>query len=112
MSLAAHFGSNRQSSQTTNTLPAPSISAVGSGLVRGSPAVGWELTLQIGVPLAQLAPTLVDFKAAMVPCRLWNGTIPAPSGCTTGWPPRPLTRPPRLTRAPPARPPSLDLPLY
>src|SRR3954454_660893 len=99
MSLAAHLASNRQSSQATYTLPAPSISALGSGLVRRSPALGWKLIFEIADSFDQEAPPSSDLNAAIVPCRLSKGTITVPSGCTTGWPPRPFARPPGTTGA-------------
>src|SRR5919198_121887 len=86
MSFAAHPGSKRQSSHAAYALPAASISAVGSGLVRRPPEFGWKLILEIAVSLDHVAPPSLDWKAAMVPWRLSNGTITLPLGATTGWP--------------------------
>jgi hypothetical protein len=46
MSLELHFARKRQSSQATNTFPAPSISALGSGLVRSPPPTVWNATFR------------------------------------------------------------------
>src|ERR1044072_3295126 len=93
MSLAVQRGSKRQSSHATNTLPAASISALGSGLVRRSPELGWKLIRAICTALDHVAPPSVERNAAIVPLRLSNGTITVPSGCTTGCPPSPLALP-------------------
>src|SRR5712691_772792 len=91
MSLAGHPGSNVQSSQATNTLPAPSISAEGRGDVRRSPATRWKLMVAIVTALVRVAPPSVDPKAAILarPSIDSNGTTTLPFGCTTGWPPSP-----------------------
>src|SRR4051812_28056800 len=78
MSFAAHLSSKRQSSHATYALPAASISALGSGLVRRPPEFAWKLILEIVDSRDQVAPPSVDRKAAMVPLRLSNGTITVP----------------------------------
>src|SRR3954469_5513670 len=84
MSLAVQLGSKRQSSQATYVVPVRSISALGSGLVRRSPATGWKLIFEIADWLDHVAPPSLELKAAMVPRRLSNGTTTVPSGRTTG----------------------------
>src|SRR5712692_9882424 len=91
MSLALQPVENRQSCQAVYTVPAPSISADGSGEVRRLPAFGCTLTCETFSDLSQLAPPFSEVKAAMVFCRLSKGTTTVPFGCTTGWPPRPWT---------------------
>src|SRR5499433_833841 len=91
MSLAEQLARKRQSSHATYTLPAPSISAVGSGLVRSPPATPLNRTLLTATPLAHDAPPSVDRNASILLFRLSNGTITVPSGWTRGWPPRPLS---------------------
>src|SRR3954452_23901926 len=93
MSLAEHFSRKRQSCHATKTRPAPSISAVGSWLVRRPPATAWARTAETVRALDQEAPPSVERKAAVFPSRLSNGTITVPLGWTTGWPPRPLAWP-------------------
>ena len=63
MSLAGQPGSKVQSSQATKTLPAPSISAVGSGDVRRSPATEWKLMGAIVTALVRVRPPSVEPKA-------------------------------------------------
>src|SRR4051794_16259912 len=63
MSLAVHRASKRQSSQATNTRPSPAISAVGSGLVRRSPATGWKLTFEIAISCDHVRPPSVELNA-------------------------------------------------
>ena len=77
----------------TYTLPAPSISAVGSGLVRSPPATPLKRTLLTVTPLAHDAPPSVDRNASILLFRLSNGTMTVPSGWTSGWPPSPLSFP-------------------
>src|SRR3954451_6710470 len=93
MSFAEHLGRKRQSCQATKTRPAPSISAVGSGLVRRPPATAWARTPETVCALDQDAPPSVERNAAVFPSRLSNGTMTVPLGWTTGWPPRPLSWP-------------------
>ena len=56
-------------------MPPPSISAVGSGLVRRSPATPWNLIFETATSFDQVAPPSVERKAPIVPWRLSNGTI-------------------------------------
>src|SRR5262249_7988031 len=67
MSLAEQWARNRQSSHATYTLPAPSISAVGSGVVRSPPATPWKRTLLTPMPLAHDCPPSVDRNASIFP---------------------------------------------
>src|SRR3954452_11091774 len=112
MSLAEHFGSNPQSSQATYTLPAASISALGSGLVRSPPEFGWNRIFEISNSFDQVAPPSVERNAPIVPLRLSNGTITVPSGCTTGWPPSPWGFPAGATGVLQVLPPSEDVLMY
>src|SRR5919109_3041017 len=112
MSLAEQRGSKRQSSHATNTLPSASISALGSGLVRRPPEFGWKLIRAIGTCLDHVWPPSVDWKAAIVPLRLSNGTITVPSGCTTGCPPIPFAWPAGETGVLQVCPPSEDVLMY
>src|SRR5216684_2011032 len=91
MSLAGHPGSKVQSSHATKTLPAPSISAEGSGEVRRLPATEWKLMVAIVTASVRVAPPSVDPKDAILarPSIDSNGTTTLPLGCTTGCPPRP-----------------------
>src|SRR6266516_4798875 len=93
MSLAEQLARKRQSSHATYTLPAPSISAVGSGLVRSPPATPLKRVLLTATPLAHDAPPSVDRNASILLLRLSNGTMTVPLGWTSGWPPRPLSFP-------------------
>src|SRR3954453_11322218 len=90
MSFAEHFGSNRQSSHATYTLPPPSISAVGSGLVRRPPEFRWKLIFETEYSLDHVAPPSVERKAPILPLRLSKGTITVPWGWTTRGTPRPF----------------------
>src|SRR4051812_26728047 len=88
MSLALHARWKRQSDHATYTVPAPSISADGSGPSRRLPATVWWRIVAIVVTAVQLAPPLVELNAPMaVSLALAVGTITVPSGRTTGWPP-------------------------
>src|SRR3954471_15882268 len=109
MSLAGHFLRNRQSSHATKTLPSAAISAVGSGLVRRPPVLRWKRMCDTVTALFQDAPPLSEEKLEIVPLRLSNGTITVPLGCTTGWPPRPLSLPAVLIGVPHVSPPSVDV---
>jgi hypothetical protein len=102
MSLEAQLERNRQSCQTTWAVPAPSISAEGSGLVRRPPATVWRLTLDTSTVARQEAPPSTDRNE-----RTWDwlalfiGTSTVPLGRTSGWPPRAqpmLADPPPGTR--------------
>src|SRR5947208_8129566 len=93
MSLAEQLARKRQSSHATYTLPAPSISAVGSGLVRSPPATPRKRTLLTSIPLVHDCPPSVDRNASILLFRLSNGTMTVPLGWTSGWPPRPLSFP-------------------
>src|SRR3954468_7088488 len=93
MSFDVQFLRKRQSSHATYTLPAPSISATGSGLVLSGPAPPAKRAAEIVTALDHDAPPFVERNAASLPFRLSNGTITAPFGCTSGWAPRPLSFP-------------------
>src|SRR6476620_1567719 len=88
MSLALHPFRKRQSVQVTYTVPAPSISAEGSGPSRRPPATLWCFTVVTVVTALQLAPPFVELNAPIaVSFALAVGTITVPFGATTGWPP-------------------------
>src|SRR5438128_8808311 len=79
---------NRQSDHTTYTLPAASISAVGSGPLRKPPAVLWSRIRAIVIGPVHDAPPFVDLKARTAFSNALSiGITTVPSGCTTGWPP-------------------------
>src|SRR5579859_1450365 len=104
-SLALHERRKRQSAQTTYTVPAASISAVGSGPSRKLPATVWCLMVVMVVIALQLAPPLVELSApSAVSLALSIGTITVPSGRTTGWPP--MTPEPSVAAALQVCPPS------
>src|SRR5436309_1838829 len=86
MSLEEQLARKRQSSHATYTLPAPSISAVGSGLVRSPPATPRKRTLLTSIPLVHDCPPSVDRNAASLLCRLAHGTMTVVLGLTSGWP--------------------------
>src|SRR5215211_7083683 len=65
MSLVLHPLRKRQSVQATYTVPAPSISAEGSGPSRSPPATLWCFTVAIVVTALQVAPTFVELNAPM-----------------------------------------------
>src|SRR3954470_18314723 len=88
MSFVLHDRRKRQSAHATYTVPAPSISADGSGPSRRLPATVWCRIVAIVVTALQLAPPLVELNAPMaVSFALAVGTTTVPSGRTTGWPP-------------------------
>src|SRR5689334_24828117 len=88
MSLVLHERRKRQSAHATYTVPAPSISADGSGPSRRLPATVWWRMVAMVVTALQLAPPLVELNAPIaVSLALAIGTITFPSGRTTGWPP-------------------------
>src|SRR2546430_17288507 len=89
MSFELHFARKRQSSHATYTFPAPSISALGSGLVRRPPPTVWNAMFAMVTACDQLAPPSVERNAASLPVVVSNGTITVPFGRTTGCPPRP-----------------------
>src|SRR6266487_530229 len=110
MSFALPARRKRLSCQATNTLPAPSISAVGSGPERRPPATVWERIRAIVVTSDQLAPPLVERNApTAVSLALSIGTITLPFGSITGWPPRPAWRLGVVILAPQVSPPSVDV---
>src|SRR4051812_28728602 len=109
MSLDEHFVRKRQSSHATYTRPAASISALGRGPVRRSPSTPWKRMLPTATPLVQDAPPVRDVNASIFPFRLSKGTTTAPSGCTTGCPPRPLSCPAVSMGALQVSPPSCDV---
>src|SRR4051795_4177215 len=93
MSFEVQFLRKRQSCHAVYTLPAPSISAVGRGLVRSPPPTAADLMAEIVTAFDHDAPPSVERNAASLPFRLSNGTITVPPGCTSGCPPRPLSLP-------------------
>ena len=110
MSLDEQPLRKRQSCQTTNTLPAPSISADGSGPVRRPPATVCLLTALMVTGVLQVEPPLVERKARIdVSVALAIGTITVPLGATTGCPPMPVAFPPVFLAAPQVRPPSVEV---
>src|SRR3954451_2012046 len=108
MSLVLHARRKRQSVHATYTVPAPSISADGSGPSRRLPATVWWRMVAIVVTALQLAPPLVELNAPIaVSFAFAIGTITVPSGRTTGWPP--ITPALLVAGADHVWPPSLDL---
>src|SRR5215211_492670 len=107
-SLAAQPERNRQSCHTTYTVPAASISAEGSGLVRSPPATVWDWMVATSTVARQLAPPSTERNERICPEELWKGTITVPLGRTTGWPPRPLAASPVFSAAPQVTPPLVD----
>src|SRR3954463_7777828 len=88
MSLVLQLLRKRQSFHATKTVPAPSISAEGSGPSRRLPATVWWRTVAIVVTALQVAPPLVELNAPIaVSFAFAVGTITVPFGRTTGWPP-------------------------
>src|SRR4051794_10132060 len=88
MSFVRQDRRKRQSVHATWVVPAPSISADGSGPSRRLPATVWWRMVAIVVTALQVAPPLVEVNAPMaVSLALATGTITVPSGRTTGWPP-------------------------
>src|SRR5947207_5707812 len=108
MSLVLQDLRNRQSVHATYAVPAPSISAEGSGPSRRLPATRWWLIAALVVTALQLPPPFVELNAPIaVSLALAIGTITVPSGRTTGWPP--ITPVLLVFAAPQVRPPSLDV---
>ena len=60
-------------------------------------------------PRLHEAPPLSEWKAVIVPFRLSKGTITRPFGCTSGWPPRPLSFPSVRIGVLQVSPPSVDV---
>src|SRR4051812_16080267 len=107
MSLALHARWKRQSDHATYTVPAPSISADGSGPSRRLPATVWWRIVAIVVTALQLAPPFVELNApTAVSFAFAVATTTVPSGRTTGWPP--ITPLLLVVAADHVRPPSLD----
>src|SRR5215471_5144866 len=110
MSLGPLCFRNRLSAQTTNTLPAPSISAVGSGPERRLPATVWLRISAIVVTSVHDAPPFVERKApTAVSLALSIGTITVPLGWTSGWPPMPASPDVVVCLGPQVSPPSVDV---
>src|SRR3954447_16650055 len=108
MSFARQDLRKRQSVHATNTVPAPSISADGSGPSRRLPATVWWRMVATVVTALQLAPPFVELNAPIaVSFAFAIGTITVPSGRTTGWPP--ITPVLFVAGADHVWPPSLDL---
>src|SRR5437660_8315152 len=81
ISFALQRVSKRQSSQTTKTFPAPSISAVGKGPERIPPASVCDRIEATVVVLLQLLPPLVELNASTeVSLALSMGTMTVPLG--------------------------------
>src|SRR5436305_1822845 len=108
MSFDVQFLRKLQSSQAPYTVAPPSISAVGSGLVRSEPATPAKRAAEIVTARDHEAPPLVDRNAPSLPFRLSNGTTTVPFGCTSGWPPRPLSLPSVWTGVRHVLPPSVE----
>src|SRR5207302_7069852 len=110
MSLDLPERRKRLSSHPTNTRPAPSISAVGSGPERRLPATVCVRISAIVVTSVQEPPPLVERNApTAVSLALSMGTITVPLGWTTGWPPRPAWPLAVVFLAPHVSPPSEDV---
>ena len=90
-------------------MPAPSISAEGSGPSRRLPATVWWRIVAIVVTALQLAPPLVELNAPIaVSLALAVGhDRRCRSGRTTGWPP--ITPVLFVAGAAQVRPPSVDV---
>src|ERR1035437_6710247 len=98
-SLVEQLERNRQSSQTTHTVPAPSTAADGSGPLRIPPASAWNCKFEIVTGAVQLSPPSLELKADMKAVSVCPttttvsiGTTTVPFGCTRGWPPIPFAR--------------------
>src|ERR1700704_2106197 len=87
-SLVEHAERNRQSSHTTQTVPAPSTAADGNGPLRIPPASEWNCTLETVSGAVQLVPPSLELKAD-IPAPVSIGTTTVPFGWTRGWPPIP-----------------------
>src|SRR5439155_14377879 len=110
MSLLRHPLRNRQSCQTTYTLPAPSISAEGSGPDRRLPASAWLRTRATLTDRLHVPPPSVDRNEMIAFSNaLAAGTTTVPFGCTTGCPPSPVARLAVATGVPQVSPPSCDV---
>src|SRR5579862_7763287 len=96
----------RQSDQATNTLPAPSIPAVGRFGLRIPPASRWLSMDDTSTLLPHELPPLVDVKALMPDPS--KGTTTVPFGCTSGSPPKPKAWSDDPFPAPQVMPPSLE----
>src|SRR5205807_4536724 len=98
------------SDQTTNTLPAPSIAAVGSAPERRPPASVWCRTSAMVTTSVQLLPPSVERKApTALSLALLMGTITVPFGWTSGWPPRPASPDAVVRLGPQVSPPSVEV---
>src|SRR4051794_21018046 len=108
MSLVLQAWRKRQSAQVTYTVPAPSISAEGSGPSRRLPATVWWRTVAMVVTAPQETPPLVELNAPTADSfALAIGTITVPLGRTTGWPP--ITPVLLVFGAPQVMPPSVEV---
>src|SRR5437667_5176740 len=67
MSLAAQPARKRQSCQATYTLPAPSISAEGSGPLRRLPASPWLAIVATGYGPVYVAPPSTETNDSTLP---------------------------------------------
>src|SRR5690349_14093667 len=88
MSLDEQPVRKRQSDQTTNTFPAPSISAEGRLGLRIPPASRWLLMVAMETLRCQVLPPSVDLMESMP--NPSNGTMTVPLGWTKGSPPSPV----------------------
>ena len=94
-------------------VPAPSISALGSGLVRKSPATGWKLILETRTSFDQVAPPSCERNAAIVPVEALERHDDRPVGLHDRLAAQPLGRCPRARPATlHVRPPSDDVLMY
>src|SRR5690242_9867395 len=108
ISLRGHEVRKRQSAQATYTVPAPSISALGSGPSRRLLATVWCRMVAMVVVELHVTPPLVEWNApTAVSLALSIGTITVPSGRTTGCPP--MTPALLVFAAPQLWPPSVDV---
>src|SRR2546421_4648516 len=110
MSFAEHPGSNRQSYQTTYTLPAASISADGSAGARSDPPTSELMFCATSTTRLQLAPPSVDLNASTEASKQSSmGTMTVPLGWTTGCPPMTHALSGVVFAAPHVRPPSVEV---
>src|SRR2546421_12401538 len=85
---ALQKASNRQSSQTTYTLPDLSISAEGRAPERIPPGSVSKTICAARTVLLHVLPPSVDLKDRIAVSKQSSiGTMTVPLGCTSGWPP-------------------------
>src|SRR5437879_5094763 len=107
---ALQAASNRQSFQTTYTLPDLSISAVGSGPERIPPGSPSKSICAARTVLLQVLPPSVDLKDRIAVSKQSSiGTMTVPLGCTRGWPPMTQALSGVVNAGPHVLPPSVEV---